>query len=218
MIGGMSSQPAEYPPPTLVRVGVTGHRTKGLSQAGYNPEVLSQSVREVLTQVKKVAQDALSEPLLRVVSPLAEGADRVVAEEALALGYSLQSPLPFPRHEYERDFSTPESRVIFNTLLGRASEVVELAGSRNDANAAYEAVGRWVLLHSDILIAIWNGKPAAGQGGTGQIVQEALAERIATVWVRPHDPISLIKSTNPLSSVSIDQLSEVIRRALTARS
>lgn len=215
MIGRMSSQSDSTP--ALLCVGVTGHRTEGLSKAGYNSEKLSRSIRDILTQVKDIARNAIGEPVLRVVSPLAEGADRFVAEEALALSYSLQSPLPFPRHEYEKDFTTPESRAVFNALLERSSEVVELPGSRSDANEAYEAVGRWVLSHSDILLAIWDGRLAAGRGGTGQIVKEALAQKITTLWVRPHGPACLLKSTDPLVSDPINRLSEAIGRVLNNR-
>ncbi len=35
-------------------------------------------------------------PALRLISPLAEGSDRIAAECALRLGYELQCPLPFP--------------------------------------------------------------------------------------------------------------------------
>jgi hypothetical protein len=224
----MAFNTQDHPPaaPLAIHVGVTGHRTKGLAESGYDQETLRRSIRQVLRQIQKVAHQRGQrnlgtndgEPLLRVVSPLAEGADRIVAEEALQLGYELESPLPFAREEYENDFIVPESRAAFRYLLERAAEVYELNGSRKHANQAYEAVGRWVLLHSDILIAIWNGKAAAGQGGTGQIVRESLARGIATVWVRPHNQICLLRSASPLLYDSVNRLSEAIGRVLTARS
>lgn len=192
---------------------MTGHRTQGLAEAGYNDGALRESVRQVLRQIQEIAQRLG----LLVVSPLAEGADRIVAEEALKLGYELESPLPFVREEYEKDFRLPESRAAFRHLLGRARTVYELNGSREHANQAYEAVGRWVLLHSNILIAIWNGKPAAGQGGTGQMVKESLSRGIATVWVRPHGQMFLLRSADPILYDPINRLSEAMGRVLTAR-
>ena len=54
-----------------------------------------------------------SDPLcLRMLSALAEGADRIIAEEALALKYDLQSALPFSRDEYEKDFSAASSKNV----------------------------------------------------------------------------------------------------------
>ena len=120
----------------------------------------------------------------RIVSPLADGADRIVAQEGLALGAGLVCPLPFPRAEYERDFD-PNSRREFAALLA-GHEVVELPGSRatkDAADAAYEAVGLWVLGHCDALIAVWNGAGADGRGGTGQIVEEAVRRGLKTAWI-----------------------------------
>ncbi|MEI9967291.1 MAG: hypothetical protein WDM87_01165 [Terracidiphilus sp.] len=51
------------------------------------------------------------------------------------------------------------------------------------ADVAYERVGRLVLEQSDFLIAIWNGEPAAGRGGTAQIVEEALEQNIPVIWL-----------------------------------
>ena len=47
---------------------------------------------------------AEGQPLLRLVSPLAEGADRLVAEEAGKLNYVLDVVLPLRKQDYEQDF------------------------------------------------------------------------------------------------------------------
>jgi hypothetical protein len=109
-----------------------------------------------------------------------------MAETALSLGYELQCALPFERDTYRNDFAdgSPERRE-FDTLLQRASAVTELDGDRNDSSAAYEAVGRFVLENSDVLIAIWDGLEARGVGGTGQIVAEALGLQVAVVVIPP---------------------------------
>ncbi|MGA3159798.1 MAG: hypothetical protein ABSC77_01175 [Terracidiphilus sp.] len=38
---------------------------------------------------------------------------------------------------------------------------------------AYAQAGRYVVDHCDVLIAVWDGKPARGRGGTAKIVQYA---------------------------------------------
>jgi hypothetical protein len=55
-----------------------------------------------------------------------------------------------------------------------------------------------VLEDCDVLLAIWDGQDAQGQGGTGGTVAEARARGIPVVWVhagnrRPgtHEPTSL---------------------------
>lgn len=48
---------------------------------------------------------------------------------------------------------------------------------------AYEAAGRYVLEHSDVLLAVWNCHGAKGQGGTGEIVAEARRRRMPVACV-----------------------------------
>jgi len=181
-----------------IRVGVTGHRPNRLGNA--DDSVLRERIRQVLQTVRDVGQQIAADgqagyasgaPIFRVVSPLAEGADKMVAEEAIAIGYELQCPLPFSYTDYEHDFATPESRQQFRGLLARATAVLELDGSRESEqseNRSYEAVGRTVLRQSDILIAVWDGTRLEGQGGTAQIVGEAVQLRIPTIWIRTEPP------------------------------
>jgi len=124
----------------------------------------------------------------------------MVAEEGLALGYELQSPLPFLVDEYERDFATRESKKNYRELLKQATAILELDGSRESEqtqNRAYENVGRTVLRHCDLLIAIWDGEPARSEGGTAQIVAEAAELHMPVVWIKtlpPHDVRILIST------------------------
>ena len=124
--------------------------------------------------------------MLRIISPLAEGADMLVAEEALADGYELQCVLPFDRQEYEKDFTEGDSLGKYRELLGKATALLELDGSRATPdleNEAYQTAGRMVLAQSDVLIAIWDGEDEKGKGGTGQIVRESLVSEIPVVWI-----------------------------------
>src|SRR5579872_2554814 len=103
------------PPECTVRVGVTGHRTDKLT--ALQLEQLEAPVREILTAVRDCAKSlvdttqgyARPEPLLRVISSIAEGSDRLVAWQGLALGFQLQCPLPASRAEYRADFKLPKS-------------------------------------------------------------------------------------------------------------
>jgi hypothetical protein len=157
-------------------------------------------------------------PVLRVISPLAEGSDRLVAQEALALGFELQCPLPFEREEYAHDFHTPESRADYLAMLANATAVLELDGSRASArqeNESYETVGRMVLKQSDVLIAIWNGEAPEGQGGTGQIVAEAMRLEILTVWIQARAPHDMCVLVPPEPSVlGIEELPQRLRQLL----
>jgi len=133
----------------------------------------------------------LSAVSMCVVSPLAEGADRMVASEGLHSGYKLCCPLPFELEVYENDFIASNGRREFRELLRKADLVIELRGSHDteqDRTCSYMAVGRAVLSRSDILIAIWDGRPARGTGGTAQVVNQSLEMGIPVIWVHSQAP------------------------------
>jgi hypothetical protein len=168
-------------------------------------------LRDAAMAVSTVGSLYGAQPLeLRVISPLAEGADRIVVSEALNAGYTLQAPLPFPRGIYEADFASKASVQEFRALLHRATAVLELDGNRNETDAAYASVGRVVLSQSDVLVAIWNGQAAAGLGGTEQVVRAARAIGIPVIWIRsvpPHGSVLLpIHSSDVGEGHSLDGL------------
>lgn len=183
------------PHPRLVlRIGVTGHRMNRIGEeaAGRVATAIA-SLFAGLEDELAALHDAnggvyAEKPMLRVVSPVAEGADRLVAEAALARGHELQIALPFPRDEYARDFRDPTSVIAFRTLLERAWAVFELPGQRDDATErdnAYEAVGLFTLRQSDLLLAVWDGGGSRGRGGTADIVAAAVRSGIPVVWIDP---------------------------------
>jgi hypothetical protein len=185
--GGTFSPPR---PAIAWRVGVTGKRV--LANTAIAP--LHAAVTQVLTllrdEVIRLAQtpeaaascNTAHPPTFRLLSPLAEGADRLVAEAALPLGCRLESPLPFAQADYEADF--PATVATFRALLAQAEHKLELDGGRGDDEAAsYDAVGRYVVRNTDLLIAIWDGRPAAGRGGTGDIVRFAVRAGVPVWWL-----------------------------------
>jgi hypothetical protein len=184
-----SSESSSPPRPRLVvQIGVTGHRPNRLSPdvAAALPAHCDQILKAIAALASRAHDPLLHSPkppLLRILSPLAEGADRIVANSGLALGADLQCPLPFHEEEYCRDFLTESSRDEFRALLAKASAVFQIDGARDAESVAYERIGRFVLEQSDFLIAIWDGEAAAGRGGTTQIVEEALAQNIPVIWL-----------------------------------
>ena len=231
----MAPQESSSPPrPRLVvQIGVTGHRRNRLSPQ-IAPDLPRQCelILKALAALASRAHDPLLHsprpPLLRIISPLAEGADRIVAHAGLALGADLQCPLPFHADEYCRDFASAASRDEFHALLSRASAVFAVDGSRDAETIAYERIGRMVLEQSDFLIAIWDGEPAAGRGGTTQIVEEALAQNVPVLWLhasQPKDPCILVidesgkREMHPmeeLDSLFASRLSETSGNSQTA--
>jgi hypothetical protein len=122
-------------------------------------------------------------PQLRFVSPVADGADQIAAEVALELGWELQAILPFERAHYRSSLANHGARERFDELLERATCLLELPGDPEHGLEAYVMTGRATVAHSDLLIAIWDGLPPRGRGGTGEVVQLALTRGTAIIHV-----------------------------------
>jgi hypothetical protein len=172
-------------PRSILGVGVTGHRPERLGSCDL--AALHQAVSEVLADIERAANRA--EPTrVRLISSLAEGADSIVADEALNHGWALDAVLPFSRENYAEDFAEGPVRDAHLARLARAEAVLELPGDRTDetgATVAYERAGRVLLAQTDLLIAIWDGGPVRGRGGAAQIVAEAVLAGIPVVWIDP---------------------------------
>jgi hypothetical protein len=165
--------------PARIVIGVTGHRRLA-------PEPwLTDEIRSAVQRIGQMAPPPL---VLTVLSPLAEGADRLVAQEVLNVpGSSLEVILPMDKDDYVQDFTTGESRQEFEQLLSKAAGVrrVSLKGSRPEV---YEMVGRYVVEQCDVLIALWDGIPLAGEGGTAATVDYARKTGCPLVWINTDVP------------------------------
>ena len=176
----------EHSTPSLVTIGVTGHRD---IEAG---PALHQGVHRALTELlRQLTPAGGAVAPLAVLSPLAEGADRIVASMALDQWHArLDAVLPLPQQEYEADFAAESSRREFAALLRRAADVKVLPPCRSRTEA-YVRVGRYVVDHCDALIAVWDGLPAEGPGGTAEVVRYAQARRRPILWIKPSTPPQL---------------------------
>jgi hypothetical protein len=174
----MANEPAR-----IVRVGVTGHRSIPDESA------ISRVVDKVLDLIRETSSSSDgAPPVIEVVSPIAEGADRIVAHAALKDPRArLRVPLPFPKEDYGNDFETAESRADFENLLERAGEVMVLPATPT-RNEGYEQVGHYVLDNCDVLIAIWDGEPSRGRGGTAEIIARARERGLPLFWIHANEP------------------------------
>ena len=174
-------------------IGVTGHRPDRLSTADLPAiRVQTAAVLDALATWAGSGRNGWdgSAPGLLIVSSLAEGADRLMAEVGMERGGRLLAILPFARAEFARDFATAASVAEFDALLDRAAEMIELPGARGDhaTDAAYEAAAAAVLDHSDVLLAIWDGEAGRGIGGTAHTIAAAIAQGIPVVRIAARTP------------------------------
>ncbi len=159
-------------------------------------EALRERLGETLRLIAAAGADLLkrergwfaeSECRPRFLSPIADGADQIAAEVALDLGWELQVVLPFERSTYRESLASDDARARFDALIGRAASVLELPGDAAKTLDAYVMTGRATVAHCGMLIAVWDGLPPRGRGGTGEVVQFALARGTAIIHV-PVDP------------------------------
>ena len=155
-------------------VAVTGHRD--LVEA--ETPVIRSRVRDCLFALRYEYPSRI----VVVMSALAEGADRLVAEEAIALGLPLSVVLPMPRAMYVQDFATEASRRRFDELCAAAHDLFELPLAPGNTELTveehgpgrarqYAQLGVFLCAHCHVLLALWDGKASDQLGGTSQVVQ-----------------------------------------------
>ncbi len=99
-------------------VAVTGHR-----------DLVDAELPDIRERVQTFLKGLLTDYPDRgvtVMSSLAEGADQLVAEEALNLSIPLIVPLPMPGALYVDDFDSIKAQESFDYLSSRAAEIYEL--------------------------------------------------------------------------------------------
>jgi hypothetical protein len=171
----------------MLRIGITGHI--GLDPA--KMEQLDRGIEETIEHIERT----FPKRYLTVFSPLAVGADRLVARKLLERkGSRLIAVLPMPEADYLDDFGPTdlhrddyagaEARQEFRHWLShRAIETIVMPASAT-RNESYEKAGFYIADYSDVIIAVWDGLPSQGRGGTADIVARAkkLRKPICHIW------------------------------------
>lgn len=169
------------PRPLVLNVAVTGHRAAALTAEvvrSLRPIVyiVFRQLREAALRLQEMEGELCSRTAaeLRLHTPLATGADQIAAICARSSGYFVRALLPFEASEYRKDFADGDELETFDQALAAADEIVALPGQRSDVETAYLVVGESLVQTADVLVAIWDGDPAKGPGGTANVVELAL--------------------------------------------
>jgi len=178
-------------------VGVAGHRTLPADDPDFDAAIVG-----VLNRVESVRADRGAAGVT-VLSSLAEGADRLLARRALESikQARLHVVLPLEIEDYQEDFATEESRDEFQSLLDRCERIVfppttdRRKRGRGEPPAkrpaAYAWAGREVVDSCELLIALWDGGPTRGRGGTAEVVGYARERNRLVAWVRTTPPFDV---------------------------
>lgn len=159
-----------------------------------------------------IAPNAARDPVLRIVSGLADGTDQIAFESAMALEQAARSGprasaartrvelvavLPCDAASY-RDNSAIENKTAFDTLLQRCDSVIELDGrcaprapdsetpdplTRERRNRAFRVQSAVLLRQCDLLVAAADPRAEGGVGGTRATLADALALGVPVVFI-----------------------------------
>ncbi|MFB8169579.1 hypothetical protein ACFC60_16700 [Kitasatospora purpeofusca] len=117
---------------------------------------------------------------LTVVSCIADGPDAWIAELALDRGARLEVVVPAERY---REGLPEWHHPVYDRLLRDASEQHRTGRVESD-EAAHMAGSELLVGRVDRLIAVWDGLPARGFGGTADVVAHArrLGVPVQVLW------------------------------------
>lgn len=152
----------------MKRIGVTGHRSIPLEAFAH--------VRDTLRAL------LCGHPgPMEALSSLAAGADQLFAGMALECGAALTAVIP--SGDYELGFDDKDELARYRWLRSRATQEVRM-GFAHSTDEAYYAAGTYIADNCDRLVAVWDGLPARGRGGTGDIVSYALevGKPVTVIW------------------------------------
>lgn len=148
-----------------MRLGITGHQ-----------RLRDPAAWEWVTEEFDRVVPLYPPPLIGVTS-LAIGADQLFAEVILRHRGTLEVIVPYAG--YEETFRDAPTRDAYRRYMAQAArtEVLPVKASAEDA---YLEAGKTLVRRVDVLLAVWDGRPAAGRGGTADIVHYArdLGKRI----------------------------------------
>jgi hypothetical protein len=143
-----------------MKAGITGHQELG---GDANVNWLAAAMERLIAR----------ERVTLGLSCLARGADQLFACTLERLGLPFWAILPCAG--YESTFGNATDAARFRHLLAHASRRLTLPFA-TPSESAYLAAGHRLVDEAKIIFAIWDGKPAAGQGGTGDIAAYAIGQ------------------------------------------
>ncbi len=140
-----------------MNVGITGHQNIGSYPT--------------IEWVKKELEILIAElAVTHGHTCLAKGADQVFAELLLASEISYTAIIP--AQDYLNTFVEEPSKQNYLRLRKCASNLI-LIPFEHSSSEAYYSASKKVVEFSDVVFAVWDGKPSKGLGGTADVVSYA---------------------------------------------
>ncbi len=159
--------------PSVLAIGFTGHR--------HLPDE-AKSRAQILQFLKEKKENTPG--TVYGVSSAAAGGDLLFAESCIQLGLRLRILLPMPKEQFREDFDEPTWQRVENVLSQAMS--VEVTGGDQSRDERYYECGIETVQHSGMMLALWDGEPSRGLGGTEQIYKFAQLEGRPILWIHSH--------------------------------
>jgi hypothetical protein len=152
----------------VTRVGISGHRE------------LNPATTTLVDSALRAALARHDSHDLVGVTCLADGADSIFAQAVLDQGGSLHVIIPAATYRNELP---ADHHVTYDALLNQASTIDRLPFTESNSDAHMAASLRMIDIVSE-LIAVWDGQPARGHGGTADVVAAAheRGRPVRVVW------------------------------------
>jgi hypothetical protein len=152
-------------------VGMTGHQGLPTPTA----ELVTAALRDTLRAYT---------PNLVGVTMLGPGADQLFARVVLELGGALYVVQPTTGRQYRDSFEDQAAQRGYDELYRRAAYFEALEHTESTEQAHMDA-GKVVVDRSTVLLAVWDGQPSRGLGGTADVVGYARQRGVPVTVIWP---------------------------------
>lgn len=160
-------------------IGITGHRDLNESTSTQLAVKIQQFLDEIITLLPNTP--------IEIITGMADGADRILAKEAINKGLNIHAVLPMSEAEYKADFSDESwqdyQKILTNTLVRTTVLAVENIDNikaqeqGSERNKYYHALAQYLVEQSNVIIAVWDGVNRGLKGGTGDVVLSFLGAK-----------------------------------------
>jgi hypothetical protein len=151
-----------------VRLGITGHQDIEPNARGWIEQMMNREIEKFKASFGSTC--------------LARGADQIFA------GALVQKSIPFEAviacDNIERSFTSEQDIQKFRGFLSIAHQIIRLNYPYPSAEAFFEASTRMVD-RVNAVIAVWDGRPAQGFGGTADVVNYAVERGVKIAHLNP---------------------------------
>ena len=177
--------------PITVAIGFTGHRSL--------PD--EDKSRKLIYGFLKDKKETIP-GMVYGVSSAAAGGDLIFAESCIQLEIPLRILLPMPQGQFRADFDAATWMQVQEVVKKAVS--VEVTGGDQSRDERYYECGIETVHQSRLLLALWNGEPARGLGGTENILEFARQLGRPVVWIHSSTGETRVFNENAAAALTRD--------------